>query len=157
MHGHGGAAIPNAENHEPPSLDWTAPSEWKALANPNPMRLATYRVGEGAEFSVARAGGPVDANIARWSQQFEGSPAVERSEMDVRGLHVTVVRIAGTYDASSMGGSLEKRDGWAMRAAIVQAPGAPYFFKLLGPAAQVDAARASFEGLLASVAPRSAR
>jgi hypothetical protein len=75
----------------------------------------------------------------------------------VSGIHVTVVHLAGTYDGSAMGGTTpEKHDGWAMLAAIVEAPGAPYFFKVLGPAADVDRARPSFDSLVSSVTPRSA-
>ncbi|MGO8993858.1 MAG: hypothetical protein ACLQVI_11055 [Polyangiaceae bacterium] len=155
---HGGGAMPNGENQRPPSIEWKVPADWQTLPNPSPMRLATYRAGDGAELSIARAGGPVDANVLRWQQQFEGTPQAERSEKDVRGLHVTVVRIAGTYDASGMSSTApEKHDGWAMLAAIVEAPGAPYFFKLLGPAAQVDKVRGSFNGLVDSVAPRAAQ
>jgi len=50
----------------------------------------------------------------------------------------------------------DKKDGWAMLAAIVESTGTPYFFKLLGPADQVDHARAAFDGLVASVAPSTA-
>ncbi len=155
---HGMGALPNGDNQEPPSIDWKAPADWKSLPNPNAMRLATYRVGEGAELSVARAGGPVDANILRWSQQFDGAPQAERREELVHGLHVTIVRIAGTYQGGgmSMGTSApEKHEGWVMRAAIVEAQGAPYFFKLVGPATQVDRAAGSFDSLVASVAPRA--
>jgi hypothetical protein len=153
---HGSGAMPNGENQKPPSIDWKVPGEWQSLPNPSPMRLATYRAGAGAELSIARAGGPVDANVLRWSQQFDGAPQAERSDKEVHGLHVTVVRIAGTYDASGMGAaSTEKHERWAMLAAIVEAPGAPYFFKLLGPAADIDHARASFDSLVDSVGPHA--
>lgn len=151
-----GGSIPNGENQRPPSIDWKAPTDWQTLANPNPMRLATYRAGDNAEVSIARAGGPVDANVLRWSQQFEGAPQPARTEKDVRGLHVTMVRLAGTYDGSGMGTTPERHEGWAMLAAIVEAPGAPYFFKVVGPAADVDKARASFDSLVGSVTPRAA-
>lgn len=158
QHGvHGGAPAANGAS-EPASIEWKTPGDWQTLPNPNPMRIATYRAGEGAEVSVARAGGPVDANILRWSQQFAGAPQPERSEKQVHGIHVTVVHVAGTYQGSGMGMSApETHEGWAMLAAIVEGPGVPYFFKLLGPAPQVDKARASFDSLLASVAPVAAK
>lgn len=153
-----GAAMPNGDNQEPAAITWTAPSAWHSAPNPNPMRLATYEIGDGAELSVARAGGSVDANVDRWAAQFDGSPRPDRSERQVRGMKITVVHIAGTFLGAGMSPSApEKHDGWAMLAAIVESTGSPYFFKLLGPADEVDRARAGFDALLASVAPRDAK
>jgi hypothetical protein len=154
---HASGAMPNGENQRPPSIDWKVPGGWQTVANPNPMRLATYRITDAAEASVARAGGPVDANVLRWSQQFDGAPQPDRSEKQVSGLHVTVVRLAGTYEGGMGMGTPEKHDGWAMLAAIVEAPGAPYFFKVVGPAADVDRARGSFDSLVDSVTPHAAQ
>ena len=155
---HAGGSMPNGENQRPPSINWKVPDGWQSLPNANPMRLATYHVAAGSEASIARAGGPVDANILRWSQQFQGAPQPDRSEKDVQGIHVVVVHLAGTYEGGGMGGTTpDKHDGWAMLAAIVEAPGAPYFFKLIGPTAEVDGARASFDSLVGSITPRAAQ
>jgi len=152
----GGSAMPNGDNQQPPSISWKAPPAWQPVANPNPMRLATYKVGDAAELSVARAGGSVDANVQRWTAQFDGSPKVDRSDKQVHGLKVTIVRIAGTFLGGGMNAATpEKHDGWAMLAAIVESTGSPYFFKLVGPADQVDHARSGFDGLVDSVAPRA--
>jgi hypothetical protein len=153
---HAGGALPNGENQAPPSIEWKVPNGWQTLPNPNPMRLATYRAAEGPEVSVARAGGPADANILRWSEQFEGAPQADRTEKQVAGLRATIVHIAGTYGGGMGTAEPEKHEGWAMLAAIVEAPGAPYFFKVVGPAAEVDRSRASFDALLESIAPRAA-
>jgi hypothetical protein len=96
----------------------------------------------------------VDSNILRWSQQFDGAPKPERQEKTVKGLHTIVVRLAGTYSGGMGTTAPESHPGWAMLAAIVEAPGAPYFFKVVGPAAQVDAARAAFDATVDSVTPR---
>jgi len=152
-HGGGAGAAP-----EPPSLDWTAPAAWQTQPNPSPMRLATYKVGDGAEMSVSRAGGGVDANVQRWVTQFEGSPKVDRTDKQVHGLKVTVVRIGGTFLGTGMGAApSDKHEGWAMLAAIVDSTGSEYFFKVIGPADQVDGARAAFDGLVDSMAPHAAR
>lgn len=160
MMGHGGqgaSATPNGDSQQPAAIVWKAPPSWQLMPNPNPMRLATYKVSDAAELTVARAGGSVDANVQRWVGQFDGTPKVDRSEKQVSGLKVTIVHIAGTFAGGGMGGAApEKKDGWAMLAAIVESTGSPYFFKLLGPADQVDHARASFDALVASVAPPSA-
>jgi hypothetical protein len=157
-HGMTGAALPNGDNQEPPAITWTAPSSWQSEPNPNAMRLATYKVEDGAELSVARAGGSVGANVDRWAAQFDGSPHADRTQRQVHGLQVTVVRIAGTFLGAGMSPAApEKHEGWAMLAAIVDSSGSPYFFKLLGPADQVDHARAAFDALVASVTPRDTK
>jgi hypothetical protein len=156
---HGGSMMmPNGDNQATPSIDWTPPSTWQSLPNPNPMRLATYKVADGAELSVARAGGSADANVQRWVAQFDGSPRPERSEKVVHGVKVTVVHMGGTFLGSGMGTTgPERHEGWAMLAAIAESAGSPYFFKLLGPSDQVARARAGFDALVDSIAPHAER
>jgi hypothetical protein len=147
-------AMPMGDNQQTPAIKWTAPDGWKLQENPSPMRLATYKVGDGVELSVVRAGGSTEANVKRWQGQFEGQPKVARTEKQVSGLPVTVVRIDGRFlGGGMMGGPTEPHDGWSMLAAIVEAPGSPYFFKLVGPSGQVDQARKGFDALIASVTP----
>jgi hypothetical protein len=127
------------------------------------MRLATYRVpaapgGDEAELTVARAGGSTDANIERWRGQFEGAGKPERIERTVHGLKVTIVELAGTYQAVGMmpgAAPSAPRAGYALLAAIVETPGSPYFFKMVGPAATVKSSRSSFDALIGSISPRS--
>ena len=45
----------------------------------------------------------------------------------------------------------------ARLAAIVESDGMPYFFKLLGPAEQVDASRAAFDRMLDGITLRAAK
>ena len=152
----GGTSMPNGDNQQPPAITWTAPAGWQTQQNSSPMRLATYKVGDGSELYVARVGGSVDANVQRWTSQFDSSPKADQTQKQVRGLKVTVVRIAGTFLGGGMNAAApEKHDGWAMLAAIVESTGAPYFFKMVGPADQVDHARASFDSLVDSVTPRT--
>jgi hypothetical protein len=145
------------------ALTWTPPPGWQTVPNASPMRLATYRVpaaagGDDAELTVARAGGTTDANIERWRGQFEGTTGkAARAERTVRGLKVTVVELSGTYQAAGMmpgAAPAAPRPGWALLAAIVETSGSPYFFKMVGPAANVKAAHASFDVLIGSISPR---
>lgn len=141
-----------------PSIAWTVPAEWKTVANPSPMRVATFKASDTMEVSVARAGGTVDANIQRWKTQFDGAPAVERSDKTVHGLKVTVVHIGGVFLGTGMNSKEpERHERWAMLAAIVESNGAPYFFKLVGPSDQVDAAKPAFGALVDSVTPLAAK
>ncbi len=141
---------------EPQAITWKMPADWREEPNPNAVRLATYRTPGGAEMSVARAGGSTDANIKRWIGQFEDAGASTPEAKTVHGLRVTTVQIVGTYGAAmGMGPEApEPHRDWALLGAVVEAPGSPYFFKLVGPAPAVKAARASFDRLMASLAPR---
>ena len=103
--------------------------------------------------SVARAGGTPEANIQRWLAQFDSAGKDTRTEKTVRGLHATIVEVGGTYAGmGGMGGA--SHPGWELLGAIVETGASSYFFKMLGPAAAVKAAHASFDALLASLTQR---
>ena len=134
-------------------VTWTAPASWKPAPNPSPMRKATYKIpkadadAEDAELSVSQAGGGVDANVKRWSAQFEGSPELKVSHREVGGLKVTVVEGHGTWNGGGMPGGPPagpKKD-WALLGAIVDSVDPPYFFKLTGPEKTVTGARGDFD------------
>lgn len=148
------AAMPSAP--ESPALSWKMPADWQQAPNPNALRLATYRTPGGAEMSVARAGGTTEANIQRWRTQFDQAGADTREETTIRGMHVTVVQVTGTFEGGGMmngGAATQASPGWALLGAIVETAGPSYFFKLLGPASAVGAARGSFDELLKSLKP----
>lgn len=143
-------------------IEWTVPAPWSAGAA-GPMRVATYALppttasGECAVFFFgAGQGGSVEANVERWSKQFEGAPAPARSLATVAGLRVTKVEIGGAYLAPGgpMMQSTGKRPGYRLLGAIIEAPAGNVFFKLTGPAATVAAAKKDFETLLASIRKR---
>jgi hypothetical protein len=149
--------------HEPTDegapIAWTPPPTWQSVPNASSMRLATYRIprargdSEDGELSVTRAGGTTDANIARWIGQFDGSAKSAREERAVQGFKVSVVSVKGSF----LGGGMMQaapsapRPSWALLGAIVETPGSSYFFKLLGPAATVSAARAPFDAMIAGL------
>jgi hypothetical protein len=143
------------------SLEWQAPARWQLAPNASAMRLATYRVPrapgdpDDAELSITQAGGSIDANAARWIGQFDaaGQNSARRSTRKVGPLEVTMVEVQGAYSAA-MGKELASRSGWALLGAIVATPGTPHFFKLTGPAKTVRSARAEFDAMIGTLAPR---
>jgi hypothetical protein len=143
------------------AITWKVPAAWRMAPNPNPMRIATYRVPatdrdtDDAEASVSRAGGTAEANIQRWLGQFDQAGQETRSERTVGGMKVTIVEVSGTYSPGSMMGGAPPpaHPGWALMGAIVEGRGLPYFFKLIGPRATMQSARASFTALLDSITP----
>lgn len=154
-----GAAMPPA-NDEAPSLQWTMPPSWHVVPNPSTMRLATYEIPKApadtdvAQLSIVRAGGTPEANAQRWVSQFDAAGKDTRLEENVHGMHVTVVRVEGTYlGGGMMNGAPEEHPHWELLGAIVQAKGMPYFFKLVGPAASVNKARPAFDAMIASLTP----
>jgi hypothetical protein len=155
----GGAVAPQGSpppaDSAPPAIVWKMPDAWREAPNPNAMRLATYRVPGSVEVSVSRAGGSTDANIQRWLAQFEDIARDTRAEKNVHRLQIVTVDIAGTYvgGGMTMGGPPEPKHDWAMVGAIVESPSPPYFFKMMGPAAAVHAARPLFDRLLETIAP----
>jgi hypothetical protein len=152
---HDGMRMPVASPDEAPAITWQAPTGWKTMPNPNPMRIATYRPTADSELIVVRAGGTTDANIQRWIGQFDEPASTKRARRTVHGLGVEVLEASGTYSGGGMMGSApaQPHPGWSLLGAVVETPGSSYFFKLLGPSDQIQSTRASFDALIGSIRP----
>jgi hypothetical protein len=131
------------------------------------MRRAQYRIpaagdAEGGECAVfyfgAGQGGDVQGNIERWAGQFttaDGGPAQAKvTEVETGGLKVTRVELAGTYHPTAMGtggGSASPRPGSLFLGAIVPGAEANWFIRCSGPEKTMNANRAAFDSLVASL------
>ena len=138
------------------------PKAWVTKPTTSKMRVTSFTIGE-AELVVYYFGeggaGSGDANIERWLGQLtqpDGRPTrdvatIEHSQ--VAGQEMTLVSVSGHYRAPAMPGGDEIVDkpDQALLAAIVMSPRGPYFFKLLGPKATVDAQAAAFRAALTSL------
>ena len=145
-----------------PGLVWTDPPEWESQPPSSSMRRAQYRIpGEAGDaecvvfyFGPGQGGG-VEDNVARWAGQFsspEGTPVAPTvDKMDVSGIPVTTMEVAGTYNGGNMMGASTPEPGAKLLAAIAVGADANVFFKLTGPEATVDAARPQFEALVKSI------
>ena len=148
-----------------PAQFWTAPPTWKSLPNPSAMRLATYRIpravgdSQDTDLSVVQAGGTADANIQRWLGQFDQAGKETQTIKVVRGMKVTIIEVQGAYLGGGMTADNQPAalPGYALLAAIVETPGTPTFFKMVGPVKSVAAARPAFGALLASVTSPAAQ
>lgn len=142
-------------------LKAVAQEGWIAEEPASSMRAAQFRLpgsggGDDASFVVyyfGGGGGSVEANFERWRTQFadHDGPAegvVARSEVD--GMPVHDLALAGMYVAETSPGSGERvnHPGWAMRAAVVESPYGPYYLKLVGSMATVEAWTASYESFV---------
>ena len=149
-------------------LRFAPPAAWIAAEPSSPMRIAQFqlpRVEEDPEdaecvvFYFGGAGGSVEANLDRWTNQMlqpDDSPSVDvatTTGFEVAGMPVTVLDVPGIFAAEVRPGSrmrYYKRD-YRLKAAVVESPEGPYFFKLTGPSRTVRRWEADFNALINSV------
>lgn len=133
----------------------------------SPVRAAEYGVDGGpkAELVVFHFGEEkvsIEGQIQGWLIQVEQADGSEtakkakRGELTVGPLKVDTVEVSGIYTGPvAMPGMqvVEQESDWLLLGAIVSGPKGPVMFKLTGPRASVEHARAAFEQLLHSVRP----
>ncbi len=142
------------------SIAFDLPKAWKAETPKSGMRLAQASIpgAKGAgDFAVfyfgPGGGGPVEANIARWVGQMEGSgPKPVPEMMEANGYKVTWVDAKGTMKGGQMGmGPATAIPEARLYGAVVEGPGGPWFFKAQGPDSTLAPQRDAFVTMLKSV------
>ncbi|MDG2477941.1 MAG: hypothetical protein P8M32_08615 [Phycisphaerales bacterium] len=132
---------------EPPrndmrKINWVIP----APAGVEPAELVVTHFPEAS-------GNTRQANIQRWTGQFQGedlTPQAEIRTLEVSGMPVTLVEISGQY--RGMGGGWHK-DDYTMLVAMVESQHGSVFIKLLGPTDTVSATRAAFMTMIEGLKP----
>jgi hypothetical protein len=136
----------------------TVPSGWVARTPSSSSRLAQFVLtgsdsANSAEVVVfffgKTPGGNVEANLARWRDQFstpDGSPVPERVTRDSSGAFpITIAEFRGTYRRGIGAGTADSvRTGQALVAAIAETPRGTLFMQLFGAAARVAGEREAF-------------
>ncbi len=147
------------------TLAFDPPDEWIAEAVSSPMRLAQFTLpraegdvedGELTIFYFGGGGGDVEANLERWTNQMlqaDGSPSADvatTTNFMVGTLAVTQLDVSGIYAAEVRPGSRMRyhKPGYRLKAAVVETPAGPYFFKLTGPEQTVRTWEDRFSTLL---------
>ena len=149
------------------ALVWDAPEGWVAETPRNPMRRAQYRLpgasgagdGECAVFYFGPGqGGDAQGNVARWVSMLttpDGAPVPSRvAEQKVGNRTVSRVEATGTYHPVAMtfgGEAPPPQPGWMLLGAVVPGPDANWFFRCTGPEKTMQANRAAYDGLVASI------
>ena len=150
------------------SLRFDTPAGWTQVDTSSPMRVAEFglprTIGdvEDAELVVyyfGGDGGAVAANLERWTNQMrqeDGQPSSDvatTTRFEVSNLTVTVLDVPGIYAAQVQPGSGMRyyKRGYRLKAAVVETPAGPYFFKLIGPGRTVESWESDFGTLLESV------
>lgn len=135
-------------------IRWTAPAAWEAQPPANEMRYAQYSVSGGAEVVVFYFGpdgaGGIEANLQRWSEQFTGGPQAEIGQTEHNGVQIHTFDGRGSYDAGMAMGGGQALEDHRMLGAIAETEVGPFFFRLLGPAAAVEAQEEGFQGFVES-------
>jgi hypothetical protein len=181
--GSGNPHMPTAEPTAPKALDklpdgrlalgpfsLVAPADWTAKPVTSSMRAADFQLpgtaGAEAELVVyyfgMKGAGSVDDNLDRWVGQFQqpdGKKSRDVAKIEKTkfgGQNATFVSVSGRFVAQAMPGATEAVDkqDQALLAAIVDSPSGPYYFKLVGAKATVDANAAAFRAMLGSLEVR---
>lgn len=151
-----------------PTLKYTAPASWERRPVTGSLRVDDYRLprvegdtedGDLVVFGT-NIGGGVEANVERWRLQFataDGQPvpddAFQRELLDVNGLKVTLVDVAGQFSGMMMSGAgnAPAKKDYRLLGAIVETPAGPWYFKATGPAATMGHHREAFLEFLRSM------
>lgn len=144
-------------------LTLEVPSTWKSLRPTSAMRQAELEIpaaegdskpGNLSVFVFPGGAGTVDANVQRWQAQFKDAagqtPKVESAKVKGANVDVRRVEVAGTYVEPPFAGG-GTFPGYRLLGAIVEAPQAAYFFKLVGPDQTIQQAEAGFDAMIATI------
>lgn len=148
-------------------VDWTVPvpKEWQPQPPSSNMRLAQFRApakagpSEVAVFYFGPGGGgPVQANIERWTSQFtspQGAPVKPVvSTGRVAGMPVTRVTLNGQYARGvGMGQEGATLPNQTLRVAVIETPKGNITFQMWGPKDSVDANWSGFKAMVDGIRP----
>jgi hypothetical protein len=75
-------------------------------------------------YYLGGGGGSVEANLQRWTSQFQSTTDPVRTTATVNGLKLTSLDVGGTYVADMRPGASERynKPGFRMRATVVETP-----------------------------------
>ncbi len=162
-----GANAPGSAADEPKGtevdldgLKATTPADWKKTEPSNQFRWMQFSIpkakgdSDDAELAVSKGlGGGADANVARWKMAFKPpsgksiDDVAKVSDMTIGGIKGTYLDISGTYTVP-FATKPDVRPDYRMLAVYYEGKDNPYTFKLVGPAATVEAAKKGFDDWL---------
>jgi hypothetical protein len=156
---------PSDTTSDPVELDaitLKAPRGWTRKPAGSQFVLAEFVVpraeGDDADgrLTISTAGGSVEANIDRWKGQFQPQPtAAKQDVVDVAGLKVTIVDLAGDFnDQRGPFAPAERRLGYRMIAAVIPVEGQLHFIKATGPQKTIASHAAAILEIIRSARPK---
>ncbi len=158
--------VPEGAGTGDAALAWTSPSGWISEKPASTMRRAQYKVpgkaGDGEcvvfYFGPGQGGDPM-SNANRWAEMFstaDGNSAgstMKTSELEVGGLKVFLVEVAGTYNGgmTMTAKPAAPMPGYRLLGAVAPGPDANWYFKFTGPDATVNEQREAFTSMVKSL------
>lgn len=163
-------ALSSADDDEKPKtqtvdaggLTFEAPADWEKSKPKSQMRkaqLSVKPVGSDKEkaelvvYAFPEGAGTVEANVARWQNQFKdgegNTPEVQTKKVEGKNVEVTRVEVAGTYTDPFAGTGPQKN--FRLLGAIVQTDGAAFYLKMIGPDKTMESIEEDFDELLKSI------
>lgn len=135
-------------------LVFAIPEGWDSVAPSNNMRTAELHAG-GCIAAISIAGGGIDDNIDRWSEQVldaAGEPAeADAEDRTINGIDLTLVELSGTYMDGGMFGPKTERPDYSMFGAIIPQGQRSVFIKMTGPTDEMDDLHSEWIALIESV------
>ena len=150
------------------TLRYDAPDGWIAVEPDPPAGVAHFVLpraaedGEDAEcavFHFGDEGGAVEPQLERWTNQMlqpDDRPSADvatTSRFEMGGMQVTLLDVPGIFAAEVLPGSRMRyyKRGFRLKAAAVETPDGPFFFRLTGPETTVIRWEPAFTALIDSV------
>ena len=132
------------------TIRFDPPAEWIIEESTSSMRLAQFTLpkiqgdaedGKLVVYYFEGKGGSAQANLERWTNQMlqpDDRPSADvatTTSFEIGSLLVTVLDVPGIFSAEVRPGSGMRyhKPGFRLKAAVVETPAGPYFFKLIGP------------------------
>lgn len=139
------------------------PPGWTEKPMTTSMRSGDFLIGDDAELIVFNFGptgaGSIDDNLNRWVGQFtqpDGKASKDVAKVEqatFAGQAATLLSVSGRFQAMAMPGASDAVDkaDQAMLGMIIASPSGPYYWKLVGKKATIDANVGKWKQLLASL------
>jgi hypothetical protein len=116
-------------------------------------KLASVQTMDAVFFYFGTSGPSADAEAQknRWLAQFQGETQSKSEDVEADGKKVTLISMTGTYIEAAKFGQKTLREDYTLLGAIIPAPDAPVFIRLVGPKAAVERVAGEFRKL--SISP----
>jgi len=147
------------------SIEYEASKKWRNVQPKNSMRIEEFAIGKASSLSVYRLpgnAGTVAENKARWEKQFKDNgkrKVILEEQFNIGVLPVTKFYLTGDYlEAENPFIAETKRithEDWSMFIVVVELADEKWFFKALGPAAEIKAEQGGLNDFVLSIRAKS--
>lgn len=147
------------------SIGYQASAEWQKVQPKNSMRVEEFAIGKDSSLSVYRLpgnAGTVAENKTRWEKQFKDNDkrkVLLEEQFNIGVLPITKFYLTGDYlEAENPFIADTKRithEDWSMFVAVVELADEKWFFKAVGPSAEIKAEQGKLNDFVLSIRAKS--